>query len=151
MALRKPPSVGSTTNPPTGSSVLKQSGGTFVMKVWAMDFVHSVHSHAETTGDGDADPVFEHNSLQNGRYIIKGAAVNDVAIGISALSGTSNPGTFILILGGTSGQAGYSHKVSLLVLSVKGNWSKTGVYIPLVVDGIVTGTAESTIEDADGS
>lgn len=145
MATRKPATIGSTTNPPSGSTLIKQASGIFVLKMWDFDFVHQVHSHDELTGDGDANPVYDHNSMQTGRYTIRGAAVAAAAIGLANLSSASNPGAVKLKLDSTS-DSGSFHNVTALVLSVRGRWNRRAVYIPLSIDCIITSTTPGNIE-----
>jgi hypothetical protein len=145
MALRKPSSISSTTNPPSGSTLIKQSSGVFVLKMWDFDFHHRVNDYAPTTGDGDANPVYEHNQMQDGRYTIRGAMVQAAAMGLANLSSSSNPGTVKLKLDSTA-DTGTFHNFTALVLSVSGKWRRTGVFIPVVIDCILTSTTPSSIE-----
>jgi hypothetical protein len=145
MAIRKPSSIGSTTNPPSGSTLIKASGGTFVLKMTDFDFDHSTHSVEETTGDGDADPVFEHNQLQVGSYVLYGWMVAGAAMGLANLKSSSNPGTFKVKLDSTS-DAGAFHNVTLLVRNIRGKWKHVGVGIRVAIYGIITSTTPSSIE-----
>jgi len=145
MATRKPDSIGSTTNPPAGSTLIKQSGGTFVLKMHEFDFEHFLHHYEEATGDGDADPVYEHNGMQRGRYTIRGVAVTAAAIGLANLSSASNPGTVKLKLDSTA-DAGSFHNFTALVLRVSGRWKRGRTLMPLAIDCIITTTAESSLE-----
>lgn len=145
MATRKPASVGSTVNPPSGSTLIKQSGGVFVMKMHSFDFHHSLHDWEESTGDGDADPVFEHNGMQRGRYTIYGVAVQGAALGLASISSASNPGAIKLKLDSTA-DAGTFHNFTALVTDIRGNWKRRRTLMPIAVDCIITGTAEATLE-----
>lgn len=146
MALRKPSTVGSTTNPPSGSAIIKQSGGTFIIKMWRFQFNHSVDQLADIKGDGDAVPSYDHNNLQGGRYRIIGAMVKGAAMGLANLSSDSNnPGTLKIILD-NEGDGGSVHTATVLVIGVNGSWWTKGVFIPVTIDCIITDTTPGNIE-----
>lgn len=143
--LRKPASTGSTVNPPSASTLIKGSGGTFTIKVTRRVVRWRVNEYEQTTGDSDSDPRYEHNGLQDGYYTIFGKAIASAAVGIAALKGSSNPGTFKLLLD-NNGAAGSTETVTLLVIEVLRDWRKTGPSEAIVIQGIVTDTVPSTVE-----
>lgn len=144
MAIVKPDTIGSSANPPSGSSLIKQSGGTFVIKMWGVDPHYSTR-YEETTGDGDANPVFDHNGQLYGRLRVTGAVVEAVEIGIQQLKGSSNPGTFIFLRSSDSND-GKETTVTGLVTDIRYSWRRGRVYMPITMDLIVTSTDPATIE-----
>lgn len=144
MALVAPNSIGSTTNPPSGSTLIKQSGGTFIIKMWGVNS-HYWTKYEEITGDGDANPVFAHNQQLYGRLRVSGACVEGVEIGIQQLKGSSNPGTFIF-LRSSDANDGKEITVTALVTDLSYEWRRGRVYVPLTLDLIVTTTDPAAIE-----
>lgn len=145
MAIRKPASIGSTTNPPSGSTIIKASGGTFVLKMTRWRANHRLHSYEETTGDGDAVAVWEHNQLQAGSYTLYGWMIAGAAMGLGNLSGTSNPGPLKVKMDSTS-DAGSFHNVTALVTGIDIDWSHVGVGVRVAINVIITTTTASAIE-----
>lgn len=145
MAIVIADTVGSTANPPSQSSLVKQSGGTFVIKMDRVRGRWKPHNVQETTGDGDANPKFEHNGMQNGYYTVSGMVVSGAEIGIEQLRTSSNPGTFEFIRESGSA-AGTVQKVTAMVVDLMFDWRRGQVRTPLVLQLLVTDTTPSGVE-----
>jgi hypothetical protein len=145
MANVKPASAKATTNPPSASTLIKESGGIFVITATRIRAGWTLHRYQDISAPGNSDPVWDHNTMQNGRYTIYGHCVSGSEIGIEQLSGSSNPGTFKFIRESGSG-AGTTQTVTMMVIDLHYDWEYSGVIMPLVIQGIVTSTAKASVE-----
>jgi hypothetical protein len=150
MAIVIADTVGSTANPPSASTLVKQSGGTFVIKCDRVRGRWKPHKVEETTGDGDANPKFEHNQMQNGYYTVSGMVVSGAEIGIEQLKTAANgttSSTFKFLRESTSGApAGCTQTVTAMVIDLFFDWSRGRVRTPLILQLLVTDTTPSSVE-----
>ena len=81
----------------------------------------------ETTGDGDADPVFENNEMLYGSFNLRGAMVGGDALNLSNLTNTSNnPVLMLFTFSGAAGTAGVDRFLTLraIVERIRIRWRK---------------------------
>jgi len=147
MAIREPSTTLAAANPPSGSTLIKLSGGTFLIKMHRFQFRHSVDRWEDITGDGDTYFTIKTNKLQRGTYRIIGAMVTGAAMGLANLSSSGNAsGAAFKVRLDNSGDAGSVHTGIGIVTDVDGAWEVRAVKIDVTVYIVLSNTNPATIE-----
>ena len=139
MALVKPGLVtGTIVTPGIGLA-----GTVFVIKAMDVDYDFNTRVE-EVTGDGDAQPNYEHNELFDGRIAIRGAMVAGTAIGIKNLVASTNPVAIETFdLGGGSPE---TIKVILIVERIRVRWNRVSAFAGVSLLTKVTGMSQEQVD-----
>ncbi len=145
-------SAASLVNPSLNGSVGAigdSSSGTVLFRMHMRDWEATLWTNAEPTeGAGDANPVVESDGEIYGRYVLRGAVVAALAIGIASLKAnnsgpTGNPQAVSITLALESGR---EHNVTVLVHNIWLHPVRNRALIPIVMQCWMTNTTASSIE-----
>jgi hypothetical protein len=112
------------------------------MKVTRARFSHGTQI-AETSGDDDSAPSFESNLWPTTQFVLQGYALAGATIGISSLNSANNGNWSLKV---------YKHGTSRFIQgkvaigTVTEEWGRESPFVGLVVTGVITDTAFSSLE-----
>ncbi|QDP47803.1 MAG: hypothetical protein Unbinned3138contig1001_22 [Prokaryotic dsDNA virus sp.] len=133
--LLKPQTAGTAVL--ESGSTIGDAGNKIYMKVQAVQFNFSTNI-ADTTGDGDALPHYDHAGEVRGQVSFRGFMLASDHIGIENLSSGDNPVTAHFKLGsGTSG-TDRVYKFKLMISNIVVDWNRLQGLVGVAVQGVVT-------------
>ena len=142
--LLKPQTAGSAVL--DNGSTLGDTGNKIYMKVQAAQFNFSTNI-ADTTGDGDELPHYDHAGEVRGQVSFRGFMLASDHIGIENLSSGDNPVTvhFKLATGSGVGDQDRVYKFKLMISNIVVDWNRLQGLIGVAVQGVVTDNVTSSL------
>ena len=141
--LLKPQTAGSAVL--TSNSEIGDSGNDIYMKVQAAQFNFSVNV-ADTTGDGDTLPHYDHAGEVRGQVSFRGFMLASNHVGIESLSSGENPVDVEFKLGvGTGSPTTRLYKFKMMVTNIAVDWNRLQGLVGVGVQGVITDTLASSI------